>query len=87
VVGEEGGRGEELAHCSEEEISLGLVLGLGPQMFDPGQPPCRPPLHSHFPFGMGAWCSLPPPGHISVLPSGWLEREVYKRKRNEKDPI
>ena len=40
---------------AEEEVTLCFVLGLGPQVFDPGQRPA-----GLLPLGNGALCSLPP---------------------------
>lgn len=56
--------GAQLAHSVEEEVALGIVLGLGPWVFDPGQAPA-----SHFPFGTGAYCHPFAPCHIPTLPS------------------
>lgn len=56
--------GGQLAHPAEEEVAPGIVLGLGPWVFDPGQAPA-----SHFPFRTGAYCHPPAPCHIPTLPS------------------
>lgn len=56
--------GGQLASSAEEEVAPGIVLGLGPWVFDPGQAPA-----SHFPFGTGVYCHPPTLCHIPTLPS------------------
>lgn len=48
--------GGQLAHPAEEEVAPGIVLGLGPWVFDPGQAPA-----SHFLFGIRAYYHPLPP--------------------------
>lgn len=56
--------GGQLAHFAEKEVALGIVLGLGPWVFDPGQASA-----SHFPLGTEAYCHPPTHCHIPTLPS------------------